>query len=246
MKGFYSIALFPLAASFALADTRTLRQSPEAKHEPEDEREHEKEHVHAKPTDKPTDKPTSKPTPKPTPKPTDKPTSKPTDKPTTAKPTEKPTPKPTDKPTAKPTEKPTPAPTVLCRDFTFHVHELWTGMAVEADGTKVKIADASEHIGLKWPFVGPVLDDNTKHEIGMAITHNERVDMGKTWHGEGTYIDLYGCEGKLAFSGFYQDMTKSGYYVITGGTGVFLGADGYIYEEYDDDTGIHYREISIN
>ncbi|KAL7560285.1 hypothetical protein ACA910_016585 [Epithemia clementina (nom. ined.)] len=69
--------------------------------------------------------------------------------------------------------------------------------------------------------------------------------MSEVWYGEGTYIDLYGCEGSFAFSGFL-DASGKGNYVIEGGTDQFLGAKGYIYEEFDKNTGYSFREIFMD
>ncbi|KAL7560289.1 hypothetical protein ACA910_016589 [Epithemia clementina (nom. ined.)] len=200
-----------------------------------------------KPTPSPTDKPTAKPTVKPTPKPTDVPTPvpKPTPKPT-AKPTAKPTDEPTATPTMTPTYKPTPQPTYFCRNFVFQVYQNWTvQQLVEADGTKVNLADASVYVGLQWPFVGSSYDDVTGDVVGLSVELSERVDVGETWHTEGTYLDLYGCGGCLTFSGYYKDSTSSGSYIITGGTDTFKGATGYIWEEFDASSGLKYRNIHV-
>ncbi|KAL7556143.1 hypothetical protein ACA910_020479 [Epithemia clementina (nom. ined.)] len=214
------------------------------------------------PTDKPVAKPTNKPTPyltsKPTPKPTEKPSAMPTYKPApepskkptpipTMKPTPKPTPKsePYPKPTDLPTSKPSPYPTYACRETVFYIYQKWHGTAVEPNGTQVDIADASKDIGVKWPFVGDVYDEDGDFVVGYSIEQKERLDNGSFWHGEGTFIDLYGCSGHLAFSGFYEDATDAGHYVITGGSHDFLGAEGYIYEEMRDD-GTKHRIIGVN
>ncbi|KAL7569011.1 hypothetical protein ACA910_021298 [Epithemia clementina (nom. ined.)] len=150
------------------------------------------------------------------------------------------------KSTPNPTDKPTDEPTIFCRDTVFYTYQLWDGPAVEANGTKVDIWHASADMGLQWPFVGTVRDAYNDEDVGFNVENHERVDNGNFWHSEGTYINLYGCSGYLAFSGFSQDATNSGHYVITGGTGAFLGAQGYIYEQFDVQTGTSYREINIH
>ena len=85
--------------------------------------------------------------------------------------------------------------------------------------------------------------------MGESVGQNNelctRVDKGDSWHCEGTLIDLYGCKGILAYAGVFQDSTYQGNLVITGGTGDFLGATGYVLDVYDDESGYAIRTIRL-
>ena len=123
----------------------------------------------------------------------------------------------------------------------------WDGPGLEANGTKVEYASAlSESLGVRLPYVGAVFsEDHPEREVSFSVELCERVDHAMHWHCEGTYINLYGCHGKLSFSGFHQDSDNSGHYAITGGTEDFLGAKGYIVESPGKD-GNYVRHITIS
>lgn len=113
-----------------------------------------------------------------------------------------------------------------------------------ADGTRVtNLADIP--VGSMLSFVGPVYDADDRSEVGYGEQNDIVSSDGRTWHGEGTYIDLYGCTGHIAYSGFFDVTESKGSYVIEGGSGVFQGATGSISELYHDKTGYSAREITI-
>ncbi|KAL7560287.1 hypothetical protein ACA910_016587 [Epithemia clementina (nom. ined.)] len=132
-----------------------------------------------------------------------------------------------------------------CLDNVYAAVQLWNGIVVEPNGDIKDISDATAQMGQLVSFVGGVYDQPEGYEVGYNIEECIRVDDRNFWHCQGTYINLYGCEGHLAFSGFYQDATMEGHMVITGGTGDFLGATGAIYEHFDANSGYTYRRIIL-
>ena len=168
-----------------------------------------------------------------------------------AKPTLKPTDKPTEKPVAKPTSKPTEKPVApespsQCSGI-YKIAQRWQGPGLEPDGTKVdNVVDLSNRQGVRLPYAQEVyMEADRDQEVAFDVQLCERLNDGGYWHCAGTYINLFGCHGKLSFSGFHEDSEATGHYVITGGTGAFLGAKGDIYEEYDSEA-YYVRTITIS
>lgn len=119
---------------------------------------------------------------------------------------------------------------------------------MEADGTVVGLDEASGMPGQTWAFTGTVYDEDG-FEAGKNFELDTRLNKEEIWLAQGTYMDLYGCHGQLTWEGPYTDITSTGYYTITGGTGDFEGAVGYIMDEfYVQDKGLYvsYRHIKVN
>lgn len=115
------------------------------------------------------------------------------------------------------------------------VSQVWNDNYIEPDGTSVIPADASSAAGVISPHVGNVFaKDSTSEVVGISFEMCTRLNDGMYWHCEGTHVDLVGCKGQLSFTGTYTDETSSGMLTITGGTGDFLGATGYIETVYDE------------
>ncbi|KAL7572906.1 hypothetical protein ACA910_004550 [Epithemia clementina (nom. ined.)] len=127
----------------------------------------------------------------------------------------------------------------------FQVAQQWAGAALEPEGVEVSIRDATCRQGVRTSYVGPLYNEPKGHEVAYDLQLCERLDKAMHWHCSGTYVDLYGCHGKLTYSGFHQDKDSSGQYVITGGTDDFLGVTGHIEEEYDYD-GYYIRYVYIS
>ena len=100
-------------------------------------------------------------------------------------------------------------------------------------------------MGLLFPHVGKVFSEPQGGEVGFAAEMCTRLDNDNYWRCEGTLMDMYDCEGQMSFSGVYEDKKLSGKYVITGGTGAYLGATGYIYDEYNDHTGFSVKTVHL-
>ncbi|KAL7580865.1 hypothetical protein ACA910_001134 [Epithemia clementina (nom. ined.)] len=133
-----------------------------------------------------------------------------------------------------------------CRYRVLKVAQKWTGAVLEPDGTMVEDpAHASTLMGQQAAYVGSVYDRPGGYEVGWDLEDCTRLDDGNFWSCVGNYVDLYGCEGHLAFSGIYSDHTETSHMVITGGTGDFLGAIGSIYTEYDEYSGYSLVTITI-
>ncbi|KAL7572843.1 hypothetical protein ACA910_014694 [Epithemia clementina (nom. ined.)] len=126
----------------------------------------------------------------------------------------------------------------------YKIAQNWNGHAIEPDGAVVVAWQASLQQGVRLPYVGVIYNDIEGEDAGYDVELCERLDDGRFWHCDGTLINLYGCEGHLAFSGVHQDANSTGYYVITGGTGKFLGVTGYIDEEYSH-AGYYFRHIHL-
>ena len=131
---------------------------------------------------------------------------------------------------------------------TFKIAQRWEGPGLEPDGTKVvDVSGLSGKMGVRLSFVDQVLDAYDRdQEVAFDVQLCERVNDDEYWHCEGTYINLYDCHGKLAFSGFHKGAGEDvGHYVITGGTGQFEGAKGSI-KETAGENGYYLREIEIS
>ena len=100
-------------------------------------------------------------------------------------------------------------------------------------------------MGQRFPYVGAVFDEPEGHEVGFNVESCSRLEDSGYWHCAGTYIDLLGYEGLLAYSGSYSDTTSSGLFVITGGTGDFHGATGSVYAEFDTESGFTVGVVSL-
>ena len=100
-------------------------------------------------------------------------------------------------------------------------------------------------MGEVWPYVGALFDEPGGREVGFNVQSCMRVEDEGYWQCEGTYINPYGCEGQLSYSGPYTDATFTGTYVITGGTGDFLGATGSISGVLDAESGFGTGLVSL-
>jgi hypothetical protein len=65
---------------------------------------------------------------------------------------------------------------------------------------------------------------------------------------QGTYIDVFGCQGQLSYYGFFDISTFTGAFAISGGTGDFDGATGVITDGVAADApeGWFNREINYS
>lgn len=126
---------------------------------------------------------------------------------------------------------------------------MWTGPVITASGENVVPTDGFSvplGLGVRLPYVGSLYDVDGGYEVGYSAEMCTRLDTKDIWHCEGTLIDVYECKGQLAISGVYSDANMSGEYVITGGTGDYLGAKGVIYDTFDSYTGYTLRRIVIH
>lgn len=116
----------------------------------------------------------------------------------------------------------------------FFYLQQWTNPIIEADGTTVDplTEPASIKAGQTWSFTGAVYSKIDGDKVGYNYELCTRLNDGDIWHCEGTYEDLYGCSGQLAFEGPYADGTLTGKFTIVGGTGDFEGAFGYIDDKF--------------
>ena len=123
--------------------------------------------------------------------------------------------------------------------------QYWNDPIVEPNGNIVTDAKyASSLMGQRWSFTGDVLDDQG-HTVGKAVETCSRLNKRDKWSCDGTMINLYGCHGLLTFTGPFSDLVLGGKYVITGGTGAFDGATGYISETFHYSDLYAYRTIVI-
>jgi hypothetical protein len=101
-----------------------------------------------------------------------------------------------------------------------------------------------------WPFADHVYavdhDEDDDFVVGSNVELCTRLNDGDVWHCEGTYLDLYSCHGQLSFAGPFSDDANVGKYTVTGGTGDFDGAMGYVVDEFSYDTHYSIRTIYIN
>ena len=134
----------------------------------------------------------------------------------------------------------------FCRHAEFYTVQQWTEKLIEADGTEVDLAHASVDPGQTWAFAGSVHDDVGGTTVGSNYELCTRVNKGEIWLCEGTYVNLYGCSGHLTWEGPYTDATFMGLYTITGGTGDFSGASGYIKGHFTDDGNYSFRHIYVD
>ena len=177
--------------------------------------------------------------------------SRPVYKPTLYTPTQKPTHKPTRKPTStsthKPTHRPTPESTTpkesaKCLGKMFATAQLWNGTLIAPDGS---IVDYSLLAGARFPYVDHVYNEPGGIEVGFSTELCVRLNDNDYWLCEGIIMDLYECVGRLAFSGYFRDEGLASHYAITGGTGDFAGATGFMYDEFDKESGYYLRKIHI-
>ena len=135
-----------------------------------------------------------------------------------------------------------------CRHGVFTAVHLWDGKIVEPDGATYymdQMEYPSTAMGVQFPFVGTVYDAPGGRDIGTNAELCTRLNDAHVWHCQGTYVNLYGCVGSLAFAGIFDDSTDSGHLVVTGGTGDFLGAMGSMEDTFDPYTGFTSRVISL-
>ncbi|KAL7567691.1 hypothetical protein ACA910_012029 [Epithemia clementina (nom. ined.)] len=132
-----------------------------------------------------------------------------------------------------------------CRNQVLQVAQLWDGNVVTPDGSEVVFSPLQ---GTRFPFVGNVYDrpGGGKSSVGYSVELCERVNYNDKWLCAGTLYDVYACVGHLAFSGVFEDRTRTGKFVITGGTEDFAGATGSIFDELDDESGYYIRTIRID
>jgi len=135
------------------------------------------------------------------------------------------------------------------RNNTFVIYELFDGPLIEADGSIVTNSSvASTGIGQRWPFVGQVYNTDVKSmqtSVGTGRELCTRLNSAQYWLCEGSYQNLYGCSGSLAFSGIFSDETSTGEYTIVGGTGNFVRARGQINDVFSYSSGYSVRTISL-
>ena len=134
----------------------------------------------------------------------------------------------------------------FCRNAMFYTVQQWTEKLIEPDGTMVTLEDASVNPGQTWAFAGSVHDDIGGSDVGSNFELCTRLNKGDMWLCEGTYVDLYGCTGQLTWEGPYPDSTFKGFYTITGGTGDFSGATGYIMGEFTSEGNYSFRNIYVH
>ena len=114
---------------------------------------------------------------------------------------------------------------------------------IAPDGSKVVYSTLQ---GARFPHVGNLYDEPSGNSVGFSVELCERVNENDLWHCEGTMFDVSSCVGHLTFSGVFQDGTKSGKFVINGGTDDFEGSSGSIFDQFDEQTGFYLRTIDIN
>jgi hypothetical protein len=131
-----------------------------------------------------------------------------------------------------------------CRG-TFYVAQKFDGDIIEANGTSVTPSEATGETGERWFYVNDVYDEPQGTAVGFDTEQCTRPNTAENWYCAGTYANLYGCEGNLNFAGPFSDVTLSGTYAITGGTGDFLGAKGCVHEEFSYVTDYAIRRIDI-
>ena len=96
--------------------------------------------------------------------------------------------------------------------------------------------------GALLPFTGDLYETSEGEVIGYG--HEMCTQLSNEfWDCRGVYRNLYGCEGDILFAGMYEESKGVGVYPVTGGSGVFAGTLGVIYEAYDDITGDSIRTI---
>ena len=140
-----------------------------------------------------------------------------------------------------------------CRDVTRYLTQSWNDSPlIKADGTAVATSDyTSAGLGGLWSFKGPIYDVEG-NRVGVNYETSSPVDNeADIWMDVGYYI-LDGCDGILNFQGIYTDkgtIPGLGQYeaefVITGGTGDFLGAVGSITTVYDAEANVSERIVTI-
>lgn len=135
-----------------------------------------------------------------------------------------------------------------CTKLAIEVRETWTEDLVLPDGTTVPVEALGPDLytpGLLQYYSGYVQDAEGEN-IGKAYQKFIMIDSDGNSIGDGTYIDLAGCEGSITFSGPYLASTVgTGTFTVLGGTGDFLGAKGVITESYDESTGEGVRMIHL-
>lgn len=118
----------------------------------------------------------------------------------------------------------------------------WTSKAIEPSGEYVEGSKASQEAGVQWANVGYLYKGHSgvgdDYEIaGKNMELCTRLDHANIWLCEGTYQSPFGyCDGQLTYAGPYSDEIGEGKYTITGGTGVFDGATGYILDKFSYET----------
>jgi hypothetical protein len=114
----------------------------------------------------------------------------------------------------------------------------WTSKVIEPNGEYQEAAKASQDAGQLWAHVGYLYDGHSGvgddyKVVGSNMELCTRLDHANVWLCHGTYVSPFGdCDGQLTYSGPYSDEVGEGKYTITGGTGVFQGATGYIEDKF--------------
>lgn len=123
----------------------------------------------------------------------------------------------------------------------------WTAKVIEPNGSLVDAPVASTDAGQRWAYVGDIYA-NDEMEVVLGVNNElcTRLDKGNAWLCQGTLIAPFGCEGQLSFAGPFSDHNLEGEYTITGGTGAFQGATGYIASQFNYENGLSSYQAFIN
>jgi len=122
-----------------------------------------------------------------------------------------------------------------CKAETYYLD--WTLPLITREGDLVSNAATDASSGERWPFADFMYD---KPVGGNAVAFNAelctRLNDDDLWLCSGTMKDFTWREGQITYEGIYED-DEGGLFTITGGTGAFECASGYISDTFDSTLG---------